>query len=50
MTDEFVAYARPLIGDDWVSVPLVGGIQRFARLKPTFAEERCPGYVPQAYR
>ncbi|HPD17240.1 MAG TPA: diphosphate--fructose-6-phosphate 1-phosphotransferase [Planctomycetota bacterium] len=50
VTDDFLAYARPLIGDDWVSVPLVNGIQRFARLKPIFAERKCPAYVPQAYR
>ncbi len=50
VTDEFVRYARPLIGDDWPSVPLVGGLQRFARLKPIFAEKRLPAYVPQAYR
>ncbi len=50
VTDDFVAYARPLIGDDWVSVPIVGGRQRFARLRPVFAEKKCPEYVPQAYR
>jgi 6-phosphofructokinase len=50
VTDEFVRYARPLIGEDWASVPLVGGIQRFARLEPVFAEKRCPPYVPAAYR
>ena len=50
VTDEFVAYARPLIGEDWPSIPLVDGRQRFARLKPLFAEQRLPGYVPQAYR
>ncbi len=50
VTDDFVRYARPLIGDDWPSVPLVGGLQRFARLKPVFAEKRLPAYVPQAYR
>jgi 6-phosphofructokinase 1 len=50
VTDAFVAYARPLIGEDWASVPLVGGIQRFARLRRVFAEKRCPAYVPQAYR
>ncbi|MFP4058533.1 MAG: diphosphate--fructose-6-phosphate 1-phosphotransferase [Candidatus Brocadiia bacterium] len=50
VTDAYVAYARPLIGDDWPSVPLVGGIQRFARLQPRFAEKRCEPYVPQAYR
>ncbi len=50
VTDDFVAYARPLIGEDWASVPLVGGIQHFARLKPVFADKKCPAYIPQAYR
>ena len=50
VTDDFVEYARPLIGEDWVSVPVINGIQRFARLKPVFAEKRCDEYVPQAYR
>jgi len=50
VTDAFLAYARPLIGDDWPSVPLVGGLQRFARLAPLFAETQCEAYVPQAYR
>jgi 6-phosphofructokinase len=50
VTDDFVAYARPLIGEDWVSVPLIDGRQRFARLKPVFAAQVLQGYVPQAYR
>ena len=50
VTDEFVAYARPLIGDDWPSVPLVDGRQRFARFDPIFAEKTCPEYMPQTYR
>ena len=50
VTDDFVRYARPLIGDDWVSVPLVNGIQRFARLAPNFAPKKCKPYVPQGYR
>jgi len=49
VTDAFVHYARPLIGEDWVSVPLIGGIQRFARLLPLFAKKRLPEYIPQAY-
>jgi len=49
VTDEFVRYARPLIGEDWPSVPLVNGRQRFARLRPLFAEKKLPPYVPQAY-
>jgi ATP-dependent phosphofructokinase / diphosphate-dependent phosphofructokinase len=50
VTDDFVRYASPLIGDDWVSVPMIGGLQRFARLKPVFAEKRLPEYLPQAHR
>ncbi len=50
VTDDFVCYAHPLIGDDWPSIPLVGGRQRFARFKPVFAEKHLPAYVPQAYR
>jgi len=50
VTDDFVRYARPLIGDDWPSVPLVGGLQRFARFRPVFAEKKLPEYVPQAFR
>lgn len=49
VTDDFVEYARPLIGEDWVSVPIVNGLQRFARLQPIFAEKKCSEYKPQAY-
>jgi hypothetical protein len=31
-------------------VPLIDGRQRFARLKPVFAAQVLPRYVPQAYR
>jgi ATP-dependent phosphofructokinase / diphosphate-dependent phosphofructokinase len=50
VTDDFLKYARPLIGDDWVSVPMVNGRLRFARLKPVFASKKLPEYVPQADR
>ncbi|MFZ2656823.1 MAG: diphosphate--fructose-6-phosphate 1-phosphotransferase [Victivallales bacterium] len=50
VTDEFVAYARPLIGEDWASVPVINGRQRFARLKPVFADKKLPKYVPEADR
>lgn len=49
VTDDFVKYARPLIGEEWVAVPLENGIQRFARLQPLFAAKKCAAYVPQAY-
>ncbi len=50
VTDAFIRYAQPLIGEDWVSIPLVNGLQRYARLKSIFAEKKCKEYVPQAYK
>jgi len=50
VTDDFVKYARPLIGDSWPTIPLVDGRQRFARLSEVFADTRLASYVPQAYR
>jgi 6-phosphofructokinase 1 len=46
VTDDFVRYARPLIGEDWVSVPMINGLQRFARLKHILADKKLPAYVP----
>ncbi|KUO60225.1 6-phosphofructokinase [bacterium BRH_c32] len=49
VTDEFINYVRPLIGEDWVSVPLINGIQRFTKFKPIFAGKKLPAYMPEAY-
>jgi 6-phosphofructokinase len=50
VTDEFVRYARPLIGENWPAIPLVDGRQRFARLERIFAPQALSAYVPQAQR
>ncbi len=50
VTDEFIRYAAPLIGEEWARVPLENGLPRFARLKPLMAAKRCPAYEPEAYR
>jgi len=50
VTDDFVTYARPLIGEDWPSIPVINGRQRFAQIKPILAEQKLPAYVPQADR
>ena len=50
VTDDFVKYAKPLIGENWVSIPLANGLQRFACLRKLFAPKKCPDYIPQAYR
>jgi 6-phosphofructokinase 1 len=49
-TDDFVRYARPLIGDSWPTIPLLDGRQRLARLEPIFVEKKLPGYQLQAMR
>jgi 6-phosphofructokinase 1 len=50
VTDEFVRYARPLIGENWPAIPLVDGRQRFARLERIFAPQALSDYIPQAQR
>ena len=50
VTDAYVRYARPLIGEGWPSVPLVDGRMRFARLERVLAPQRLPAYIPEAYR
>lgn len=50
VTDEFIAYAKPLIGEDWASVPVIGGRQRFTRFAPNFADKKLPAYTLQAER
>jgi len=50
VTDEFISYAQPLIGEDWVSVPMVKGLPRFARISLKHARRKLADYVPQTYR
>jgi 6-phosphofructokinase 1 len=50
VTDDFVRYARPLVGDDLVSLPVIGGRQRVTRFEPVYARQVLPAYVPQADR
>jgi ATP-dependent phosphofructokinase / diphosphate-dependent phosphofructokinase len=48
VTDDFVRYVKPLIGEDWVSVPMINGIQRFTKFKPIFAEQKLDKYKLEA--
>ncbi len=50
VTDAFLEYAQPLIGQDWVSVPTVGGLARFAQIPPQYVSKKLTPYVPQTYR
>jgi ATP-dependent phosphofructokinase / diphosphate-dependent phosphofructokinase len=50
VSDEFLAYVRPLIGEDWPSVPMISGRQRFTRLKMVFADKKLPNYKLEAIK
>jgi len=50
VTDDFVRYAAPLIGEAAPPVPLVDGLQRFARLDIRFVESKLPAYRPVRFR
>ena len=50
VTDDFVNYAKPLIGEDWASVPVINGRQRFTRFQPIFAEQKLDKYTLEALR
>jgi 6-phosphofructokinase 1 len=49
VTDDFIRYAQPLIGNSWPSIPLINGLQRFTRFEPIYAEHKLANYTPQAY-
>jgi 6-phosphofructokinase len=50
VTDDFLAYVRPLTGEDWPSVPMVNGRQRFSQFKMEFADKKLDDYIPEAYK
>ena len=50
VTDDFVGYAKPLLGSDMISLPTIDGRQRMTRFQPIFAEPTLPKYTPQADR
>lgn len=50
VTDEFIKYAMPLIGDGWPDVKIENGLQRFARISKKFAEKKLSPYVPIRFR
>jgi len=50
VTDDFIRYARPLIGEEMISLPMIDGRQRMTRFEPIYAEQKLPTYLPQADR
>jgi 6-phosphofructokinase 1 len=50
VTDDFVRYAAPLIGERDPEIPRERGLQRFARLDIRFIPKKCPSYTPVRFR
>ena len=50
VTDDFLRYAQPLIGDEWPAVQLENGLQRYTRFEPKYAEKKLAEYTPEAKR
>jgi 6-phosphofructokinase 1 len=50
VTDAFLAYARPLIGERPAELTMPNGLPRFARLVPALVPKKLPVYVPVRHR
>jgi 6-phosphofructokinase 1 len=50
VTDDFIRYAKPLLGEGMLSLPMIDGRQRMTRLKPMYATQKLPKYSLQADR
>lgn len=50
VTDDFVRYAQPLLGDGWPEIPIENGLQRFARLNQALIPKRVKPYIPFKHR
>jgi 6-phosphofructokinase len=50
VTDDFLRYVRPLIGDQWPAIQLENGLQRYTRFSPLFAAKKLQLYTPEACR
>ncbi|MFV0351167.1 MAG: diphosphate--fructose-6-phosphate 1-phosphotransferase [Oscillospiraceae bacterium] len=50
VTDDFIDYARPLMGDAMYPLPLKDGLQDFARLSINTVDKKCATYVPINFR
>ncbi|MBE6936905.1 MAG: 6-phosphofructokinase, partial [Ruminococcaceae bacterium] len=49
VTDDFLCYAQPLLGEENPPIPMERGLQRFARLDIRLIEKKCPEYRPAGF-
>ncbi len=50
VTDDFIKYAKPLIGDGWPEIPMENGLQRFSRIEVKFIDKKLKDYIPCTMR
>ncbi|MGL6195686.1 MAG: diphosphate--fructose-6-phosphate 1-phosphotransferase [Thermoguttaceae bacterium] len=50
VSDEFVKYAKPLIGEEMLTIPMINGRPRLTVFDQIFAEQKLPNYTPQGDR
>ncbi|MGL4942186.1 MAG: diphosphate--fructose-6-phosphate 1-phosphotransferase [Thermoguttaceae bacterium] len=50
VADDFVRYAMPLVGEEMLTLPMLGGRQRLTAFAPIYAAKKLPAYIPQADR
>ncbi len=50
VTDDFINYAKPLIGNSWPDIKIENGLQRFARINRKLIDKKLPEYIPVTLR
>ena len=50
VSDDFIRYAQPFVGEDMISLPMENGRARLTQFEPLYAEQTLAAYVPQADR
>jgi len=50
VTDDFINYAQPLIGERWPDIRIKNGIQQFADFKISFVGKKTVEYIPLHHR
>ena len=50
VTDDFVRYAKPLVGEGMVSLPMIDSRQRLTKFEPIYASQKLEKYLPEADR
>ena len=50
VTDDFLKYCKPLVGEGMVSLPMIDGRQRLTRFEKKYADQKLERHTPQGDR